>query len=65
MQVTLVVIGHVYGIFVAQREALRVYSGDRKASFRLHLVMVVGMIAMSLLSLWLLAQPMYMRTADV
>jgi len=65
LQVGLVVIGHAYGIFVAQREALRVYGGDRKASFRLHLVMVVGMIAMSMLSLWLLAQPMYMRTADI
>ena len=43
----------------------RVFDGDRKASFRVHLVMMVGMIAMSLLSLWLLAQPMYMRTADI
>ena len=65
LQVALVVIGHVYGIFVAQREASRVYAGDRKASFRVHLVMMVGMIAMSMLSLWLLAQPMYMRTADI
>lgn len=65
LQVALVVIGHAYGIFVAQREAFRVYDGDRKASFRVHLVMMVGMIAMSMLSLWLLAQPMYMRTADI
>ncbi len=64
LQVTLVVIGHVYGIVVAQREAFRLY-GERKASFRVHLVMMIGMIGMSLLSLWLLAQPMYMRTADV
>ncbi|NVB38804.1 4Fe-4S binding protein [Pseudenhygromyxa sp. WMMC2535] len=65
MQLALVVIGHVYGIFVAQREAFRVYDGDRKASLRVHMVMIVGMVAMSLLSLWLLAQPMYMRTADI
>jgi hypothetical protein len=65
LQVALVVIGHAYGIFVAQREAFRVYDGDHKASFRVHLVMMIGMIAMSLLSLWLLAQPMYMRTADI
>jgi hypothetical protein len=64
LQVTLVIIGHVYGIVVAQREAFRLYR-DKPASFRVHLVMMVGMIAMSLLSLWLLAQPMYMRTADV
>jgi polyferredoxin len=65
LQLTLVVIGHAYGIFVAQREAFRVYDGDKRASFRVHLVMMVGMIAMSMLSLWLLAQPMYMRTADI
>ena len=65
LQVALVVIGHIYGIIVAQREAFRVYDGDRKASFRVHLVMMIGMIAMSMLSLWLLAQPMYMRTADI
>ena len=63
LQIALVVVGHVYGIFVAQREVFRVYDGDRKAAFRVHLVMIVGMIAMSMLSLWLLAQPMYMRTA--
>ena len=65
LQVALIVIGHVYAILVAQREAFRVYDGDRKASFRVHLVMMVGMIAMSLLSLWLLAQPMFMRTAEL
>jgi len=65
IQVGLVIVGHIYGIYVAQREALRVYKGDRRAAFRVHLVMMVGMIAMSLLSLWLLAQPMFMRTADI
>lgn len=65
LQVALVVIGHIYGIYVAHREAVRVYGGDRKAALRVHLVMMLGMIAMSLLSLWLLAQPMFMRTADL
>lgn len=65
LQVALVIIGHIYGIYVAQREAVRVYGGDRKAALRVHLVMMVGMIAMSMLSLWLLAQPMFMRTADL
>jgi hypothetical protein len=65
LQVALVIVGHIYGIYVAQREALRVYGGDRKAALRVHLVMMLGMIAMSLLSLWLLAQPMFMRTADL
>ncbi|MEZ4428470.1 MAG: 4Fe-4S binding protein [Nannocystaceae bacterium] len=65
LQVGLVIIGHIYGIYVAQREAFRVYGGDRKASLRAHLVMMVGMILMSMLSLWLLAQPMFMRTAEL
>jgi polyferredoxin len=65
LQVALVVVGHIYGIYVAQREAVRVYGDDRKAALRVHLVMMVGMVAMSMLSLWLLAQPMFMRTADL
>lgn len=65
VQVGLVLIGHVYGIFVAQRQVFRLYDGDRKAAFRVHLVMLVAMVLMSLLSLWLLAQPMYMRTATI
>ena len=64
-EVGLVLVGHVFGIFVAQREVFRVYDGDRKAALRVHLVMLVGMVLMSLLSLWLLAQPMYMRTATI
>ena len=65
LQVALIIIGHIYGILVAQREAFRLYKGDRKASLRVHLVMMVGMVLMSMLSLWLLAQPMFMRTAEV
>jgi hypothetical protein len=70
LQVALVVIGHIYGIYVAQREASRLYrdpagGSDRRAALRVHIVMMIGMIAMSMLSLWLLAQPMFMRTADL
>lgn len=65
LQVALVIVGHIYGIIVAHREAVRVYRGDRRAALRVHVVMTMGMIGMSLLSLWLLAQPMYMRTADL
>lgn len=64
LQVALIIIGHIYGIIVAQRAAFRLYR-EKKASFRVHLVMMVGMILMSMLSLWLLAQPMFMRTAEV
>jgi hypothetical protein len=65
IQVGLVIVGHIYGIYVAQREASRVYGGDRRASLRVHVVMMFGMALMSMLSLWLLAQPMFMRTADI
>lgn len=65
VQVALVIVGHIYGILVAQRETSRLYQGDRGAGLRVHLVMMVGMVLMSLLSLWLLAQPMFMRTADI
>ena len=65
IQLALVVIGHIYGVRVAQREAARLYPDDRRAALRVHAVLTVAMIAMSLLSLWLLAQPMYMRTADL
>jgi hypothetical protein len=65
LQVVLVLVGHVLGIVVAQRETARLYAGDTRAGFRVHLVMMVGMIGMSLLSLWLLAQPMFMRTANL
>lgn len=64
LQVALIIIGHIYGIVVAQRAAFRLYK-EKKASFRVHLVMMVGMVLMSMLSLWLLAQPMFMRTAEV
>ncbi len=64
LQVALIIIGHIYGIIVAQRAAFRLYR-ERRASFRVHLVMMVGMVLMSMLSLWLLAQPMFMRTAEV
>ncbi len=65
LQIGLVIIGHIYGIYVAQREAFRVYRGDKRASLRVHVVMMFAMALMSLLSLWLLAQPMFMRTADI
>mgnify|MGYP002140093797 CR=1 FL=1 len=53
-----------YRVLALVRDAQEVY-GDRKAALRVHLVMMLGMIAMSMLSLWLLAQPMFMRTADL
>ena len=47
---------------VAQRTSLNLF-GSRRAAFRSQLPMLVGMIAFSVFSLWLLKQPMEMRTS--
>jgi YHS domain-containing protein/ferredoxin len=62
VQVLLVLIGHVYSLWVAQKVSLRLFGGAR-AAFRSQLPMLVGMIAFSVFSLWLLKQPMEMRTS--
>jgi YHS domain-containing protein len=62
VQVVLVLIGHVYSLWVAQRTSLRLF-GSSKAAFRSQLPMLLGMIAFSVFSLWLLKQPMEMRTS--
>jgi len=63
LQVVLVLAGHVFSSLVAQREASRLFGTDRSAAWRANAMMLAGMILLSLLSLWLLAQPMFMRTA--
>lgn len=62
VQVLLVLVGHVYSLWVAQRTSLRLF-GSTKAAFRSQVPMLVGMIAFSVFSLWLLKQPMEMRTS--
>lgn len=62
IQVLLVLIGHVYSLWVAQRTSLRLF-GSARAAFRSQLPMLAGMIAFSIFSLWLLKQPMEMRTS--
>ncbi len=62
VQVLLVLIGHVYSLWVAQKTSLRLF-GNAKAAFRSQLPMLVGMICFSVFSLWLLKQPMEMRTS--
>ena len=54
--------GHVYSLWVAQRTSARMF-GSRSAAFRSQLPMLTGMIAFSVFSLWLLKQPMEMRTS--
>ena len=62
VQAFLVLVGHVYSLWVAQRTSLRLF-GSGRAAFRSQLPMLVGMIAFSVFSLWLLKQPMEMRTS--
>jgi len=62
LQAFLVLVGHVYSLWVAQRTSLRLFTNP-KAAFRSQLPMLVGMIAFSVFSLWLLKQPMEMRTS--
>ncbi|NOX58332.1 MAG: YHS domain-containing protein [Planctomycetes bacterium] len=62
IQVLLVLVGHVYSLWVAQQTSMRLF-GTARATFRSQLPMLAGMIAFSVFSLWLLKQPMEMRTS--
>ena len=62
LQILLVLVGHVYSLWAAQRVSVNFFN-DRKAAFRSQLPMLVGMILLSVSSLWLLKQPMEMRTS--
>jgi len=62
IQVFLVLVGHVYSLWIAQKTSLRLFGGSR-AAFRSQLPMLAAMIAFSVFSLWLLKQPMEMRTS--
>ena len=62
VQVFLILVGHVYNLWVAQQTSLRLF-GTPRAAFRSQLPMLVGMICFSVFSLWLLKQPMEMRTS--
>lgn len=62
VQIALVLIGHVYSLWVAQKTSIRLF-GDQRSAFRSQLPMLAGMIVFSVFSLWLLKQPMEMRTS--
>lgn len=62
VQIVLVLVGHVYSLWVAQKTSIRLF-GDHRSAFRSQLPMLAGMIAFSVFSLWLLKQPMEMRTS--
>ncbi|MBI4866705.1 MAG: hypothetical protein HY816_07110 [Candidatus Wallbacteria bacterium] len=62
LQVALVGIGHVYSLWAASRIAARLFE-NRRAARASQWPMLAGMIAFSIFSLWLLKQPMEMRTS--
>jgi len=62
LQVALILIGHAYGILIAHRTA-RVLWPDGHAGLRAELPLLAAMVSFSVLSLWLVAQPMLMRSA--
>ena len=62
VQVLLVLIGHVFSLWIADRTARRLFPVQGVA-FRSQIPMLVGMVLFSVFSLWLLKQPMEMRTS--
>lgn len=61
MQLILIVIGHVYSVVVSDRIARAVYK-DQAAGRRAMIPLLVTMILYSCFSIWLIAQPMEMRS---
>lgn len=62
VQVVLVLVGHVYSLWIAHRTSRQLFSSVASAR-RSQLPMLIAMIGFSIFSLWLLKQPMEMRTS--
>ncbi len=60
IQVLLVLVGHVYSLWIARDVAGQLHPGDAAARAS-QLPMLLSMIAFSVMSLWLLKQPTVMR----
>lgn len=61
LTVGLILVGHIWSIAAGHRIALQLYPTRRRAIVG-QLPIVAGMVAYSILSLWIVAQPMQMRT---
>ncbi len=61
IQVLFVVIGHVYGLWISERITRALVPDDRRRAFVGQLPMLAAMVVFSVVSLWLLYQPMEMR----
>jgi hypothetical protein len=62
VQVVLVLVGHVYSLWIAHHTSRQLFQ-DIASARRSQAPMLVAMIAFSIFSLWLLKQPMEMRTS--
>jgi len=62
IQVALIIIGHVFGIYIAHKHAHGWFK-SRRSALTSQVPLIAMMIMFSVLSLWLIAQPMEMRTA--
>ena len=61
-QLFLVAVGHIYSLWVSQKTAVSLF-GDARAARWSQAPMLAAMILFSTMSLWLLKQPMEMRTS--
>ena len=62
MQITMIFIGHLYGVIVADRIAHRLYADQPGMAIRSLIPLMVMMVIYSAFSVWLIAQPMVMRS---
>ena len=63
IQIVMIFIGHVYGVVVADRVAHRLFTGHQRGLVLRSLVPLMAMMVLySGFSVWLIAQPMVMRT---
>ncbi|MFH2202256.1 MAG: hypothetical protein ABIJ96_04000 [Elusimicrobiota bacterium] len=60
IQLFFIIIGHIYGLWISERTTRRLIA-DPRTAFLTQLPMLTAMVAFSVLSLWLLNQPMEMR----
>ncbi|KKL54493.1 hypothetical protein LCGC14_2264840, partial [marine sediment metagenome] len=61
LQVFFIIIGHVWSLYIGHRVAIHLY--ESKKSLKAEFPMVVAVIVYSLISLYLVAQPMEMRSS--
>lgn len=62
VQVVLVLVGHVYSLWIAHHTSRKIFV-DVASARRSQWPMLIAMVAFSVFSLWLLKQPMEMRTS--